>query len=254
MFKTTRIFLFAVCMGFSACDSNTIVSTTTDPNLSDPNNDVATNVGPVEKTVTADVLNKANEIRNSILDEIAGEDTETGTVFLLYSVDEEQGFETDIDVGEETACDEGGTRTIIGSVTLTLDDNQSTGTVLGSYTIQYQACQEIVLLTGSDGTCSAHATIDGEVSVTISTTYSLTQSRQTPELSESSDVGASTATALDIAVGATASTQTYSFTYDLSTSSSSTNLDGTVSYNNLLYNLLEVETFVEGVGTAVLCP
>lgn len=49
-----------------ACDSNVMTSDSTNPNVTDPDNDVAQNVGPVEKNVTTDVLNKSTAIRGDI--------------------------------------------------------------------------------------------------------------------------------------------------------------------------------------------
>jgi len=251
--KTSLVLTILAMVSLLGCDSNTVVSTTTDPNISDPSNDVAVNVGPVEAQVTSDVLTKANSIRESVIDNIQSSETETGTAFIRYIIPD-TGFTTTIDLGESESCDEGGSKTIIGSVTLTLDDNQSTGTVVGSYTIQYDSCQEIVLLSASDTDCSARPTIDGEIVVTYSEVYNLTEDLQDLDVDDETDVSASTNSALSISVGSTASNQDYSFSYSLSSSSNSTGLSGTATFQSLLYSLTEVESFVGTVSSSVLCP
>lgn len=252
--------LFASLLGIGlGCDSNIEVTTTTDPNLSDPDNDVAVNAGPVANLVTGDVLGKTNGVRDSILDfldDISGDDANSGgTEKLRFRslVEPEQPLEGTVDLSEDISCDEGGSKNIIGSADFTLEANGVTGSLVGSFTIQYDNCQDIVLLTASNGTCSVTPTVDGEVANTLDVSFTLTENNDNQQVNDNTTVEASQTTALDVAVGSTASEQTYNFSYTLSAASSATNLDGRVTFEGELFDLEDLEDFIAASSTATVC-
>ena len=245
----------------SSCDSNQVFTGgPTNPSVNSPDNDVAVNVLPVQSTVVVDTLAKANEIRNNIeffVDELSGVESSGGQKLTTPLVvdDDFDDVTTTLDFAQSIACDTAGTKNIIGSATLTYNREQSSGTIVGSFTQQYSNCQELALLTASNGNCSASATLVGEVTSTISIDFNLSAQDLAGEtVIDFADVDTTTTSPLDISVGSKSSTQTYNYSMDLSTNNSSTNLIGTVSYQNFLYLLSDVETFGASTSTTSLCP
>lgn len=267
-FKISSILcLFLLILFAMACDSNFEPSNGgSNPNVTAPDNNVAANVGPVEKLVTTDVLNKANSIRNNILsdlDELSGDDTFSGGQELLRfrfqgsepnEPDDQSPLVGTLDLSQDINCDAGGSRDIIGSATITLNSDRVTGSIIGNYTIQYDNCQEIIVMNTSNGNCSVTPTVDGELPSAINVSFALNSDDVSgQQVNYETSVDTSSSVALDVSVGATASDQSYNFDYSLSSNTTNTNLDGTVSFESQLYDLIELEEFVADSTTSVVC-
>lgn len=250
--------------GLIGCDVNKVREEETDPNISDPDNSAAQNVGPVEQLVTIDVLSKTNEIRDNILtfmdEATGGDDVFSGGTEKLKTrfVDDDffqEPIQKEIDLSEAIPCDEGGSKDIIGTATFTLNADRVTGSIVGDFTIQYDNCQDTIVLSVSDGNCATTPTVDGELENTLSVTYTLSVTDdQGQQVFDDTTVDATNSAALAVSVGSSATTQTYNFTYTLASASATENLEGTVSFQNKLYDLVELEEFVAGSTTSVVCP
>lgn len=263
--SNTFILALLMCaMLLMACDNNLVVpggGETTNPNVSDPNNDVAVNVGPVQALVTQHVLDKANSIRGDIEDFITEEfgidDDDGGFGLLIKFVDggAENPVSSTIEFTESITCTSGGSRGIIGSATIILNEDGVSGTISGSFIIQYDSCKQAALLTTSDGFCSSTPTITGEVNSTISIDYTLSASDNEGEDTQDVTVVSTTnILGLDVTVDNSTSEQTYNFSYNLSTFSSDETVSGTVDYDAVLFDLNEVESFVAQSTSTVVCP
>ncbi|MBF0104058.1 MAG: hypothetical protein HQM16_01915 [Deltaproteobacteria bacterium] len=255
------LILASLCLGLLNCDSNALAPDDgTNPSASDPTTTVATNVGPVANLVTTDVLNKANAIRGDIEDYLAeatGSDDDDPSFMdtIKFSNDFNQNeISITVDLAESNNCDSGGTKNIIGSATFVLDASQTSGSLTGSFTIQYNNCQDIILMQTSNGNCTITPTVTGELATTISLDYILGSNNfDTNDLTDTTEVSSSNSVALAVSVGATASEQTFSFSYELSTSYSSDNFSGTAGYSGLAYDLSALEDFIQDESTTAIC-
>lgn len=262
---SSLFFLLIVLLSGVACDSNKLSTSggaggPTDPNLSDVDNDVAANVGPVEVLVTEHVLAKSNQIRSEIQTVVASEfgggpGSGTPNNLILTDNDNQNAASASIDLAESIECDSGGSRDIIGSATYSVNAARSSGTITGTFTILYDNCEDIALLDVSDISCAVTPAMNGELPVTISSTFAITNSDQSGQsVTDTTSVAADTVVDLSVTVDNTDSDQAYHFTYSLSSLSTSDNLNGTVSFDNRLFDIGDIEEFVGSSLSAAVCP
>jgi hypothetical protein len=252
-----KILMLVGVLIFSACDSSSLDTTTPDSDLTPPTTDATATLGPVTTLVTTDVLNELNDIADSI-DEYVEEATDTGgggpTENLVRTVSgEDSAIETTITIDHGTVdCDEGGNRQFFGTLDLVSNGSSEGGSAGGTLTFQYNNCIDIALLETSDGLCSMTTAINGTITTTVDLTYGELDPFDDTDVNITADSASSAP--LDITIASTASEQAYSFSHAISASSTNDNLDGTVTMDNEVYDIVEILDFIESTTASVLCP
>jgi len=251
-----KFVVVCLLLGIFACDNNKKApGGGPNPDLSDPTDDVATNVGPVEQLVTTDVLEKTNAIRANVpnyIEDLVGGNNE-GLARILY-VENGDSLFGDIDFGESIDCDVSGSKDIIGSAVIELFGDRISGTISGDFTIQYDNCEDIILMDTSDGTCAVNVNATGELTNTIGLSFVLGQDFGTQTVEDIVSINSSTFAPLNAVINTVASDQIYNFSYELLSNTTNTNLNGTVEYKLDLYDLIELEDFVASSTSSVVCP
>lgn len=244
----------------SATEESTGTNTSTDPNITSITSNVATNTGGPAQVVTDDVLEFSNTIRGNVGDYVSevvdnspgAGGGELAIVDLAISTDQPIVETIDISTGEES-CDEGGTKTITGSVVVTVDSIRTTGTVAGSFDIEYDGCLDLAFVSYATGSCFTSSSLTGTVSTTIDIDYRTVSFQGQSEIRDETVTDTTSPSAFSVNVGSTNSSQTYEFEYDLS-SLTSPSLSGTLSFNSSLYNITDLNNFLGNTTESVACP
>lgn len=253
-----KILLLLFVVTLAACDTSSLDTTTPDSDLTPPTTDVTATIGPVSTLVTTDVLNELNDIKTSI-DEYVEDATDTGggspTENLVRNAvsSEDSSIETTITINHGTvSCDEGGSKLFFGTLDLVSNGSSEGGSAGGTLTFQYTNCIDIALLETSDGLCSITTTIDGTITTTVDLTYGELDPFDDNDVSIEADSVSSAP--LDISIASTASEQAYNFSHAISASSTDSNLDGTVTMADEVYDIVEIQDFIESTTASTLCP
>ncbi|MFH1358120.1 MAG: hypothetical protein ABII18_13430 [bacterium] len=257
-FILKQILILCLAITFSACDNNedggggggggTTVTAA-----------AAEAVGPVEQLVTTDVLNYVNDIRGNIQDyiETLGGVDDSGVNVLVKSkniINDDVEQTMTIDIDESEACDTSGTKNIIGAPTFTLNGDQTTGSVVGTLILQYNDCEDIIVLQTSGGNCSVSPVVDGQITITLNIEYILTGDVfGDTAIDDLTGVTAATGAELDVLLDGADADQLYSFTYSLNSNSSNTNLSGLVTYSGSAYDVDDIESYVSDTATTTIC-
>mgnify|MGYP006260085691 FL=1 len=116
-------------------------SSTTDDssnNVSDPDNDVAANVGTAAQIITEDILDQINDVLGDIDDQIednAGSVTQEDASFvILYDVTDEDVI-FDVTVSASSSCSDGGSVEHSGELEYNVNTATSSGTISGNFTL-----------------------------------------------------------------------------------------------------------------------
>lgn len=252
-----KILPLVLILSLGACDSSSLDTTTPDSDLTPPTATVAATIGPVSSLVTTDVINELDDIAASI-DEYIEEASNTGgngpTENLRNAISgEDSSIETTITIDHGTVnCDAGGDRQFFGTLDLISNGSTEGGSAGGTLTFQYNNCIDIALLETSSGLCSITTTINGTITTTVDLTYGQLDPFDDTDVNIEADSASSAP--LDIAIDSTASEQAYSFSHAISASSTDDNLDGTVTMDNEVYDIVEIQDFIESTTASVLCP
>lgn len=261
-FTILRKVLVITCVFIAfGCDNNFQIDPNDggNPSLTDPDNTVVTNVGPVREIVVTDAFDKSDEIVGNLNDYISefGQDLGGigGEALRKSFVLEDQSKTREFDISETITCATSGTKSIVGNITVVLNQVTASGTLSGSWVTQYSNCVDVVLLSSADGNCLAEASIDGEIDATIDMSFTLRTFDASQFNNYSTDVSLTTSSIpLDVAVGSTASTQNYTFNYVNNSLSEDDELAGTISFQNDLYDINDIVTAREASDSSVVCP
>ena len=275
MWKTISLMLASLFIFtfFIACDSNkTAEDEPDDDGYADVFGSVITNVGPVEKVVTADVLNILQETDRLLYwyslkaRGQEGSDCEKSADCTKAKFDggclvdsSDDSFSCNLDLSVYDAdCGGSGSKSVSSNLTLMLDEGGQTGHFLGSFSIEYSTdCQVEPTMTVADGaTCQATAAVDGSITTTVST---FTFSAVEPDSEDFDTIIKATADNTDgafaVAVGSVSSSQGFSFSYDMSyQTGSTTGLDGYVTFGETDFGVSALETAVGATTISVACP
>lgn len=261
--KTIITSLFALCsLTLIACDNNRVATSTGDSSVS-VSPSIAQNLGAINKVVIEDSTNKANELGDNLgtyFNELApttGTDTNPSLI-KFASADPTGDFSGNVEIDDVISCDDGGTKTLAGTLVFSSNSLTREGTLTGSYTTVYNGCVELVTLTSSTGNCVVELEIDGTFTNNISIDFSgITDGGRDNTNSESFSITADSSNTIPMEFAIDGgSTQNASFDFDffLATFSSTDSLDGIITYNTLSYDMADMRTFVSSNSEGDVCP
>lgn len=266
--KVIVLLLFLCTFFLPACDSNRAGSSITPtPGLSDPSAAVVSNIGAVNNVV----LNDHQDFREGLVDNIV-EIVEVNIDFSNINVTSQfatqditfndlldNTFTADIPLDElefennVQVCSGGGSKEFVGTLTLTVDANNSSGILDGDYALLYSACIESVLFVTSDGNCSIDVQIEGAFVNNIDMEFIDIQRATINNVLTAHDIMSNGGLTFSNDGG---SNQSVSYNYSVVSSPQLGNdtFSGSLTFETLDYDVKAIDDFIANSTTGAICP
>lgn len=268
--QKNRLFplVFALVGGlfWSQCGSGTSTgsSASGSSSLPDPTATVASQIGSTNQQILEDVVHFERNLASGsdydfehVLESLGAPRDPTNPNLVkrvpLEAVDSDSdGVDATFEYDESENCALGGTKTLVGELTVRLEPGGTQGSLSGDYFVVYDSCVETVHVSTTTEPCDVETQIEGTLSHTVDIdfldlndndldTYTIQNSASVDALEFSINEGV---------------TRTADFDLDVTDSSQFNDPDvsGTVTFDSQNYDVNDMADFIAGSSASSVCP
>jgi hypothetical protein len=268
--QKNRFFSLGVVMAgtlvWSQCGSGTSTgsSASGSSSLPDPTAAIASQVGSTNQQILEDVIHfERNLASGSSYDfehvvESLGEPQDPTNPNLIKRMpleatdSDSNGVDATFEYSESENCALGGTKTLVGELTVRLEPGGTQGSLSGDYFVVYDSCVVTVHVSTATEPCDVETQIEGTLSHTIDIDF---LDLNDNDLDSYAIQNSASVDALEFSINEGA-TRTADFDLDVTDNSqfNSPDVSGTVTFDSQNYDMNDMADFIADTSASSVCP